>query len=147
MELSEIFKMQSDLNNYVYEKHSITDNEGNRLTTDKLITAGSEEGSVMCNSITNEWLKKQSWALGDEVRELNEELMDKWWSKDPLDMQNIRVELIDILHFLVSGMMTAGMSASDVERIYKQKWQKNFDRQDNGYNAAEKTEDDNQSIK
>jgi dimeric dUTPase (all-alpha-NTP-PPase superfamily) len=147
MELKEIFKMQSDLNDYVFSKKNIKDLDGNALTTDKLIASGKSEEEILCVSITNDWLKKYSWALGDELRELNDELMDKWWSKDPLDMQNIRVELIDILHFLVSAMMTAGMEAEDVERIYTQKWKKNFARQDNGYSKSTKTEDDNKEIK
>ena len=38
-------------------------------------------------------------AMKEELCELDDELLWKWWSKDKIDMQNIRVELIDILHF------------------------------------------------
>ena len=49
-------------------------------------------------------------------------------------MQNIRVELIDILHFLVSAMMCAGLSAEKVFDIYRQKHAINIKRQDTEYN-------------
>ena len=75
------------------------------------------------------------------------EFLWKWWSKDTLDLQNIRVELIDILHFLISAMISSGLSAEKVFDIYTQKHAINQARQDAGYNRGSKTEDDNKTIK
>ena len=78
--------------------------------------------------------------------ELNQDLLWKWWSKDKIDLQNIRVELIDILHFLISAMLSAGLSAEKVFDIYRQKHAVNFARQDAGYSGDTKTEEDNRGI-
>ena len=84
--------------------------------------------------------------MASELTELNDELLWKWWSKDSIDMQNIRVELVDILHFLVSAMIAAGLDAEKVHEIYLQKHAVNVARQDQGYNKLEKSEEDNRSI-
>ena len=70
----------------------------------------------------------------------------KWWSKDEIDLQNIRVELVDLLHFLVSAMLCAGLSAEKLHDIYRQKHEVNVARQDSSYSQATKTEQDNRSI-
>jgi dimeric dUTPase (all-alpha-NTP-PPase superfamily) len=143
--MHQIFKMQADLNDYVFKKKNIKDQEGQILTTEKLIESGKQE-NIGPNTLTNEWLTKYLVALDDESRELREELLWKWWSKDTLNMQNIRVEIIDQLHFWVSLAMSAGMTADDVNSIYEQKWKKNFERQDADYSKATKY-DDNKEIK
>lgn len=61
-------------------------------------------------------------------------------------MQNIRVEVIDLLHFWISLAMTSGMTADDVFRLYQQKSQINFERQRKGYSRATKDHDDNLSV-
>jgi len=145
MELQEIFSMQSELNDYVFNKQGIKTEDGEPLTSNYLLEQGKKE-LVTPNSDTNKWLRKYLEALNDESRELSDELPFKWWAKDNLNMQNIRVEIIDQLHFWVSEAITAGMGAEDVERIYKQKHTKNITRQDNEYSSANKTEDDNLDI-
>ncbi len=84
--------------------------------------------------------------MDEEVKELNAELLWKWWSKDEIDIQNIRVELIDVLHFLVSAMISAGLTPEKVFDVYQQKHAVNIARQDSGYSKATKTEDDNRNI-
>lgn len=137
MELSEIFEKQAELNNIIMEKQKIQ-----RVWPDDFLSVTD----LSANGDANHWLSKLSTALKDEVRELDEELLWKWWSKDSIDMQNIRVEIIDIFHFWISMAMAAGMTPADVERIYCQKYQVNIDRQNNGYCAKTKTEDDNLRI-
>ncbi len=73
-------------------------------------------------------------------------IIEKLTSKHNIDMQNIRLELIDILHFLVSAMMCAGLTAEKVFDIYQQKHAVNIKRQDTDYNKKTKTEDDNREI-
>ncbi|MFL2556291.1 MAG: dUTPase [Gammaproteobacteria bacterium] len=143
--LENIFEMQSELNDYVFKKNNIKDKLGNDLSMQTIMTA-LENNEIMVNDLPNEWLVKYAKALKEELLELDDELLWKWWSKDKIDMQNIRVELIDILHFLISAMMCAGLSAEKVFDIYKQKHAVNIKRQDANYNIETKTEKDNKEI-
>ena len=144
--LEDIFKMQLELNDYVFKKNNLKDKSGNHLNMQSIIVAAEKE-EIMVNDLPNEWLVNYSKAIKEELLELDDELLWKWWSKDRVDMQNIRVELIDILHFLVSAMMCAGLSAEKVFDIYRQKHAINIKRQDTEYNKKIKTENDNKEIK
>ena len=144
--LEDIFKMQLELNDYVFKKNNLKDKLGNDLNMQSIIVSAEKE-EMMVNDLPNEWLVNYSKAIKEELLELDDELLWKWWSKDKIDMQNIRVELIDILHFLVSAMMCAGLSAEKVFDIYRQKHAINIKRQDTEYNKKIKTEDDNKEIK
>ena len=144
--LEDIFKMQLELNDYVFKKNNLKDKSGNDLNMQSIIVSAEKE-KMMVNDLPNEWLVNYSKAIKEELLELDDELLWKWWSKDKIDMQNIRVELIDILHFLVSAMMCAGLSADKVFDIYRQKHAINIKRQDTEYNKKIKTEDDNKEIK
>ena len=143
--LEDIFKMQLELNNYVFKKNNLKDKSGNDLNMQSIIVSAEKE-EMMVNDLPNEWLVNYSKAIKEELLELDDELLWKWWSKDKIDMQNIRVELIDILHFLVSAMLCAGLSAEKVFDIYQQKHAVNIKRQDMDYNKTIKTEDDNKDI-
>jgi len=144
--LEDIFKMQLELNDYVFKKNNLKDKSGNDLNMQSIIVSAEKE-EIMVNDLPNEWLVNYSKAIKEELLELDDELLWKWWSKDKIDMQNIRVELIDILHFLVSAMMCAGLSAEKVFDIYRQKHAINIKRQDTEYNKKIKSEDDNKEIK
>ena len=143
--LKQLFEMQTKLNNHTFEKQGITDNSGKPLLMETLYEEGKGE-NLGTNSNTKRWLANYARALRDESRELDDELPWKWWSKDTLDMQNIRVEIVDQLHFLISEAITAGMTADDMFDIYEQKNRVNLARQNDGYNAKSKTEDDNKGI-
>ncbi len=143
--LDKIFEMQTELNDYVFAKNKLKDKSGQNLSMQKIIAAVSEN-ELMVNDLPNEWLMNYSKAMKEELIELDEELLWKWWSKDEIDMQNIRVELIDILHFLVSAMMCAGLDAEKVYDIYQQKHAVNLKRQDSNYKKDTKTEEDNKGI-
>lgn len=147
--LEKIFEMQKSLNDMTFSKKAIFNNNGEILTCQELMEAcliGEKDNSLGPNGLTNQWLRKYLEADNDESRELSDELPWKWWSKDTLNMQNIRVELIDKLHFLVSMMITAGLTAEDVYRIYEQKMAVNIKRQEEGYSKATKDEADSQHI-
>ncbi len=144
--LEDIFAMQTILNDYVFQKKDIRDRNGNVLTMQSLIEQGSSDSELGPNTEVNQWLGNYLTALQDESRELRDELLWKWWSKDHLNMQNIRVEIVDQLHFWVSLAMTAGMDASKVYDIYLQKNKVNIERQNSGYSKATKNESDNQAI-
>ena len=92
--LQKIFEMQADLNNYVFNKNQLVDGDGNTLTMDAIFKAVNND-ELKVNQLPNKWLANYSKAMSEEVNELDEELLWKWWSKDEIDIQNIRVELID----------------------------------------------------
>ena len=144
--LSRIFEMQTELNNYVFSKNHLVDNAGAQLTM-AAIFAATESGKLKVNDLPNQWLSNYSKAMQEEIKELDADLLWKWWSKDEIDMQNIRVELIDILHFLVSAMICAGLTPEKVFDVYRQKHAVNLNRQDTNYSKSSKTEDDNRNIK
>jgi len=144
--LEELFRLQETLNNYVFSKQDLRDKNGKVLTMAALraqVQSGEPLGS---NTEVNQWLRKYLEALNDESRELGEELLWKWWSKDKLDMQNIKIEIVDQLHFWLSLAMTAGMDAEKVFDIYTQKNKVNIERQNTGYSRNNKNEADNRGI-
>jgi len=144
--LSKIFEMQTELNNYVFEKNNLKDNTGSTLNMQAVFEAVNNN-ELKVNELPNQWLSNYSKAMSEEIKELDEDLLWKWWSKDEIDIQNIRVELIDVLHFLVSAMICAGLTPQKVFDVYQQKHSVNINRQDTGYSKNTKTEDDNKNIK
>lgn len=144
--LRSLLEMQSDLNDHVFVKNGIRADDGSPLNM-RMIVEQARAGRLNVNDLPNQWIRRYAQAMVEELNELQDDLLWKWWSKDEIDLQNIRVELIDILHFLISAMISAGLSAESISDIYRQKHSVNLARQDNGYNQASKTEDDNRTIK
>lgn len=101
-------------------------------------------------------LFKYAFQIGDEAQELMKCSLTKWWVQEfkdggklfdtVLDKNNAKIEAIDILHFLMSVFQILDMTPEDIVKIYKLKYQKNIDRQKNGYSIAGKTEEDNLNI-
>ena len=143
--LQKIFEMQTDLNNYVFSKNNLRDQTGKALDMEAIFSAVNND-QLKVNDLPNTWLAKYSKAMSEELIELDEELLWKWWSKDEIDIQNIRVELIDVLHFLVSSMICAGLTPDEVFDIYCKKHSVNLNRQDTNYSNSTKTESDNKGI-
>ena len=90
-----------------------------------------------------EWIQKRALALIEEVTEVLNEVNYKWW-KNPkeVDERAVKEEIVDILHFLVSMALSAGMSAKEMFEIYLDKNEENFKRQfgtsaKHGYELAE----------
>ena len=129
--LAEIFRMQTELNDYVFLKNRLKDNHGKELTMQSIYDAVGN-GELKVNELPNIWLSRYAKAMDEELKELNHDLLWKWWSKDEVDIQNARVELIDILHFLVSAMICAGLTPEKVFDVYAQKHAVNLERQDKG---------------
>lgn len=100
----------------------------------------------MVNDLPNQWLLRFTKDMEEDVKELQSDLRWKWWSQDRIDLQNIRVELVDILHFLVSAMIAAGMTADKVYDVYRRKHAVNLACQAQGYCIDSKTEDGNRTI-
>lgn len=92
-----------------------------------------------------EWVLNYCRAMQQEIAELTDSVPWKWWAKyQTFDMQNARVEVIDLFHFLISLAQTLDMTAEDVHALYCAKHRVNQERQDSGY--SEKNEDDNRSL-
>ena len=71
--------------------------------------------------------------LQGEVRELAElidEVNFKWW-KNPkeIDLNAVKEELVDILHFFISMCHKTGMDGQELLDRYLEKNKENFDRQ------------------
>lgn len=83
-----------------------------------------------------EWLQKKTLAMVSELAELLDEVNFKWWKNPkPVSEDNVKDELIDILHFFVSMCITSGMDAEEMYERYLKKNKENFDRQ---YGRSEK---------
>ena len=59
--------------------------------------------------------------MKEEVEELYNEVHDSFWGNKNVDLRKVRVEIVDILHFLFTISMTAGMGPLDLNRIYLEK--------------------------
>jgi dimeric dUTPase (all-alpha-NTP-PPase superfamily) len=121
-QLRELFRMQKALNERI------------GVHTDSM----SEEEKT-------KWMLNYSRALSQELAELIDSVPWKWWAKyQKFDEQNARVEVIDMLHFLISMAQVLGMSADDLFQGYLKKNEVNFQRQESGY--AEKDHGDSRHI-
>jgi dimeric dUTPase (all-alpha-NTP-PPase superfamily) len=113
MNLQEIFKKQIELNERcapgLYEK----------------IKENSE--------LRRQWFLRYELALRQESAEAVDSIQWKWWKKQEDDWDNIKIELVDMLHFWVSMCTIAGMDSKEVLDLYFKKNKLNHDRQDKGY--------------
>lgn len=78
----------------------------------------------------NEWVQKEILAIMSELNEILGEINWKWW-KNPkeINKDNLKEEIIDILHFFISLCLKVGMNAEEVFEIYMNKNKENVDRQ------------------
>lgn len=80
------------------------------------------------------WLLKYTRAMSQELAELIDCVPWKWWAKyQTFDTQNAKIEIIDLLHFLISLCMIMRISPDDLVDLYKAKHRVNMQRQDAGY--------------
>ncbi len=91
------------------------------------------------------WILDYSRALGQELAELVDSVPWKWWAKyQDFKKQNVKVEIVDIFHFLISLAQTLNLTADDIFQGYLKKNKINLDRQDSGYTT--KDDQDNKEI-
>lgn len=120
--LAEIFRMQEALNERIGVK-----------------LAGIDEAE------RTKWVLNYTRAMQQELAELVDSVPWKWWAKyQSFDLQNARVEVVDLFHFLISTAQALGMSSDDVFDAYVKKNKVNHARQDAGY--ANKDEHDSRHI-
>jgi dimeric dUTPase (all-alpha-NTP-PPase superfamily) len=102
-----------------------------------------------------EWLNNYIIAASNELEELRNCTFWKHWCAEAKrgeryrlhDLQNARVEVIDLLFFWISMAQCVGLNARDVYELYLQKLRVNQRRQDNNYSMTGKTESDNKHIR
>jgi hypothetical protein len=152
-----IFKKQEELCNRITCEHHIKDHLGHTLQMET-IRNQAQALNLGVNDLPCRWVRTYLDCIIKEVEEAKEMLPWKFWAKDMIGekafphltpeqrLNMLRVELVDILHFLVDAMLVAGMTAGDAYLLYVQKNQVNFNRQDQGYKDAGKTEVDNEEI-
>lgn len=101
-----------------------------------------------------EWLNNYLAAMSNELEELRDSTYWKHWCAEARqgkrfmihDLQNARVEVIDMLFFWISLAQCVGLNAEDVVDLYQQKLKVNHQRQENGYSMTGKDESDNKAI-
>ena len=83
-----------------------------------------------------EWIQKETLAMLSELAELLAEVNFKWW-KNPkeVNIDNVRDEIVDILHFFVAMCLRSGMTSEELFARYLLKNEENFKRQ---YGTSEK---------
>jgi dimeric dUTPase (all-alpha-NTP-PPase superfamily) len=110
-QLRELFRMQASLNR--------------RIGVDT---------SAMDEAEKTRWILNYCRAMSQELAELTDSVPWKWWAKyQKFDEQNARVEVVDLLHFLIIMAQVLGMSADDVFQAYVKKNEVNLRRQETGY--------------
>ena len=112
---------------------------------EKLNVRVGVETRTMTDEERIQWVLNYCRAMNQEIAELTDSVPWKWWAKyQTFDKQNCCVEVVDMLHFLISLAQVLGMSADDVFDAYMKKNAVNFQRQESGY--TEKDEEDSRHI-
>ena len=79
-----------------------------------------------CGTISPEWKTAgHNWEI-EVIAELGEAIESsnhKWWKENKLDLDNIKVEIIDMLHFAFSADMTS-FSIETIKSCREPKWDK-----------------------
>lgn len=111
MELRDLYTMQYDLDKYVIKTKNLELFNPKTRLTNTILAMMVETGE-----------------FANEVRSF------KHWTTKPMsDKSIVMEEYVDILHFFLSIGNQLNFTAEEVEQAYQDKWEKNFDRQDNGY--------------
>ncbi|GAF69461.1 unnamed protein product [marine sediment metagenome] len=78
------------------------------------------------------WIRKYMEAAVIEVGEVIMAAKGRWWKidKDYKGMENVREEIIDLLHFVLAAGLASGMTAEDIFERYCDKNQRNHTRKD-----------------
>jgi dimeric dUTPase (all-alpha-NTP-PPase superfamily) len=81
-----------------------------------------------------EWMAKQSRAVIQKIANLTNKAPWTWLANyQKFEAQNARVEVVDLLHFVISFAQVLGMGADDVFEAYVKMNAVNFRRQESDY--------------
>ncbi len=134
--LDELFELQASLNKRIgHDTQALRENfdplKAGELLNDYLMAASNELEELRDCTYWKHWCKEAREGRRFELH----------------DLQNARVEVIDLMFFLISMAQCVGLTAQDVVDLYKQKLAVNHARQDQNYSMAAKDEADNKGIK
>lgn len=89
----------------------------------------------MTEAQREKWTKDFVVCIMDECSELLGHMNWKHWKKERVDVDQheVRFEVIDLLHFVLSLAIVWGMTADDVAAYYMAKSDENVARQKRGY--------------
>ena len=135
--LQTIFAKQYELNKRILKERHGQDYE-------KLCDQSNMDEPTVRQRI--EWLLNYNRAQLHESFEMEDSLPWKWWKDMELgeiDWENIRVELIDELHFWVSKCQLVGLDPQKMAELYLKKNKLNQVRQDKGYGSTYRKYDEN----
>lgn len=94
--------------------------------------------TAMTDEQRQQWVLNYCRAMSQEIAELTDSVPWKWWAKyQKFDKQNARVEVVDLLHFLISIAQVLEMTSDDIYAAYTKKHQVNVARQESGYKAKD----------
>lgn len=83
------------------------------------------------NFSKEEWIQKEVLAMISELSEVLDEVNFKWWkNKKEINDKQLKEEIVDLLHFLISMSLKAGMSSEEIFSIYMEKNAENIRRQE-----------------
>ncbi len=78
----------------------------------------------------DDWMQKETLAIVSELCEMLRETNFKWWKNHTdTNMEAVKEEMVDVLHFFVSMCLKTGMDAKELHNRYLVKNKENFDRQ------------------
>lgn len=93
----------------------------------------------------DEWIQKEILAIISELSEVMQEINWKWWKNEKtVNEDNLKEEIIDVLHFFMSLCIKAGFKdGEEIFNKYMAKHQENLNRQHGlsqkeGYEANKK---------
>ena len=135
--LKTIFDKQKELNQRILrERHG--------MDYDALCDQENRDKETVKGRI--DWLLNYNRAQVHESMEMEDSLPWKWWKDydyDQIDWENIRMELIDELHFWVSKCQLVGLDPEKMSELYMKKNKLNQVRQDKGYGSSYDKYDEN----
>jgi hypothetical protein len=95
---------------------------------------------LTANTVPGTHLKYFIWqnlaAISNEVEEIRDWTPWKGWKKYPgfvLDLDELRLEYIDIMHFIIEALIMLGLDGDDMARYFYAKMDENKLRQAEGY--------------
>jgi dimeric dUTPase (all-alpha-NTP-PPase superfamily) len=97
--------------------------------------------AVMNDEQRQQWVLNYCRAMSQEIAELTDSVPWKWWAKyQQFDKQNARVEVVDLLHFLISLAQVLEMTPDDIFEAYTKKHKVNLARQESGYQIKDESD-------
>ena len=91
---------------------------------------------LMTDEQKMEWVRNNVLALTDELHEvLGCTGWKPWATSNHLNVEQFKGEMVDAWHFFMNLMLVAGMTGDDLWNGYIEKSQRNYERQQNGYDG------------